>query len=416
MRYLPALLVCLIFGSSATAADWNQYLGPQGDGHAAGTAPLTWSEQQNVAWKTPIHGKGWSSPVVWKDQIWLTTATEDGTRMYAVCLDKNSGKVIHDVLLFENESPDFCHAFNSYASPTPFVEEGSVYVHFGKYGTACLDTKTGEKRWERRDFACDHYRGPGASPIVHDGLLFVSYDGFDVQYLTALDKHTGETVWRKDREIKYESAPDDGDKKKAYSTAAIVTVAGKELLISPSSGATIAYEPKTGKEVWRCNHGGWNASIRPIFHQGRAIIDTHSRGLGTVAIRIDGKGDVSDTHIDWSHSKTGRQLPNPLLVDDLLYLVDSLGVMTVLDVNDGSVVWKHRLGGNFVGSPLYLDGRIYVANLEGETHVLAPGRTYQSLAVNKLDSGCMASPAATGDGLLLRTTTDLYYLKTPAGN
>ncbi len=215
---------CLAMGflfctAGAFAEDaWTQFRGPKGNGHAESqNLPLTWSEEENIQWKTEIPGKGWSSPVVWKNQIWLTTATVDGKKMSALCVDAETGKVIKNLLIYENVKPDFCHDTNSYATPTPVIEEGRLYVHFGKYGTACLDTNSGKILWSRRDFECDHFRGPASSPILFQNRLFVAYDGFDVQYVVALDKHTGKTLWRKDRGIDYRTS--NGDRKKAYSTA-----------------------------------------------------------------------------------------------------------------------------------------------------------------------------------------------------
>jgi hypothetical protein len=169
MRGLAWMAVWVVIaGGAAQAADnWPGFRGPNGDGTSSATGmPVTWSEQEHVVWKTPIHGKGWSSPVIWGDQIWMTTAPEDGKQLYAVCVDRQSGKVVHDILVFEIADPQYCIPFNSYASPTPVVEEGRVYVHFGAHGTACLDTKTGEKLWTRQDLPCNHFRGPASSPSM----------------------------------------------------------------------------------------------------------------------------------------------------------------------------------------------------------------------------------------------------------
>src|SRR5689334_22957571 len=199
MRTPAVLLTTLALVVAALGGDnWPRFRGPDGDGHSdAKKLPLTWSETQNVVWKTSIHDRGWSSPVVWGDQVWLTTATEKGREMYAVCLDRATGKVVHDIKVFEVPNPDpLGNPMNTYASPTPVIEEGRVYVHFGSYGTACLDTKTGKRLWERRDLTCNHWRGPASSPILYRDLLILTFDGYDVQYLAALDKATGKTVWK----------------------------------------------------------------------------------------------------------------------------------------------------------------------------------------------------------------------------
>ncbi len=214
--------------------NWPEFRGPTADGHASQSElPVEFGEDKNVQWKVAIHGKGWSSPVIWGEQVWLTTATEDGTRMSVICVELATGKVLHDFVLYENETPDFCHPTNSYASPTPAIEDGRLYVHFGKYGTACIDTQTAEVIWSRTDFECDHYRGPASSPILFAGLLIVAFDGYDQQYVVALDKTTGQTRWKRDRNIEY--AKDNGDWKKAYGTGSIFEVNGKPLLVYPSA-------------------------------------------------------------------------------------------------------------------------------------------------------------------------------------
>ena len=272
-------LVLLAFGAALSGADsWPGFRGPTGDGHAAGkNVPTTWSEKENVRWKTEIHGKGWSSPVVLGDQVWVTTADElldpnppmkkgggapanpvKEVTLCAVCVDRKTGAVLHDLKLHVVEKPQYCHPFNSYASPTPFIEEGRLYAHFGSLGTFGVDTATGKVLWKRTDLKCDHFRGPGSSPAVYGDLLYLIFDGFDLQYVVALDKKTGETKWKTDRKIKYSS--DNGDYKKAYATPVLVTVGGKDWLVCPSAECTMAYDPKTGAELWRFTHGGMNGS------------------------------------------------------------------------------------------------------------------------------------------------------------
>ena len=171
--------------AAAAGETWPEFRGPTGDGHAAGRGlPVTWSETENVAWKTAIPERGWSSPVIWHQQIWLTTATPDGTAMFAVCVDRETGKIVHQIKVFDTPNPEHIAVVNSYASPTPAIEAGRVYAHFGTYGTACLDTATGQIVWTRRDLNCDHHEGPGSSPILFENLLIVHVDGRDVQYVS----------------------------------------------------------------------------------------------------------------------------------------------------------------------------------------------------------------------------------------
>jgi len=249
------------------AADWNQFRGPAGDGRAdSRSLPKEWSETKNVRWKTPIPGKAWASPVVADGRIWLANATEDGRRLSAVCVDAATGRILHDLTLFEIAQPAFCHPYNSHASPTPLVADGKVILHFGSAGTACLDAATGEILWKRADLRCDHFRGPGSSPIPWGDLLFVNFDGADRQYVVALDRATGRTKWQTDRDIDYRS--DNGDMKKAYGTPAVLEHAGRAELVSPAAVATVAYDPATGRELWKVYHGGYNAAARPLMAGG----------------------------------------------------------------------------------------------------------------------------------------------------
>jgi outer membrane protein assembly factor BamB len=390
--------------------NWPEFRGPHGDGHSNATGlPLTWSETENVRWKTPIHGKAWSSPVIWGGQIWLTTATEDGKQLFAVCVDRTSGKILRDLEVFAIEKPQFCIPYNSYASSTPVIEEGRVYVHFGAPGTACLDTKTGRTLWARQDLPCNHFRGAGSSPILFGDLLILTFDGFDFQYVAALNKHTGETVWRTDRNIEY--GTDDGDMKKAFVTPTVIDFAGRKQLISPSAGATLAFDPSSGKELWRVQSGGMNAAARPLFGHGLVYATSAYQGYQLFAVRPEGTGDISDSAVEWKFGKSVPSRSSPLLIDDLLFMVSDSGVFTCVEAKTGKAVWQKRQEGAYSASPLYADGRIYFFSEDGQSPVLAPEREYKALALNKLDGSFMASPAVSGKALFLRTKTHLYRVE-----
>ncbi len=412
MRRLILFAATLVSAASPAAAgeNWPQFRGPQGDGMSVETGlPSTWSESQHVTWKTAIHGKGWSSPVIWNTQIWITTATEDGKQLFAVCIDRETGRIVHDALVFEIAEPQFCHALNSYATPTPVVEEGRVYVHFGTHGTACLDTQSGKTLWTRQDFPCNHFRGPASSPIVYGNLLIVAYDGFDLQYVVALDKRTGKTVWRRDRNIDYGTA--DGDAKKAYGTAKVIEVDGQPQLVYPSAGATIAYVPETGAEIWRVNHGGMNAAATALFGHGRLYLNTAAGGFKLFAMRVGGKGDVTNTSVEWKCSQGVPTRSSQLLVGDWIFMVSDAGIASCLDAKTGKTIWHERLDGEFSASPLYADGKVYYFNQTGAAFVVAPQPEFKLLATNTLNAGFMASPAVYEKALYLRTKTDLYRIE-----
>ncbi len=413
MRIVCLATCLLLIASVARAADnWSEFRGPTADGHStAKNLPVTFGEQENIKWKTAIRDKGWSSPVIWGKQIWLTTATEDGQAMWAMCVDLDSGKIVHNLKLWNLNKPQYCHPFNSYASPTPAIEEGRVYVHFGAHGTAALDTQTGKTLWKRQDLQCDHHRGPGSSPILFENLLILNFDGYDLQYVVALDKHTGDTVWTRDRNIDYGTA--DGDYKKAYGTPRVIDVNGQPQLINPSAGAHIAYNPRNGDELWRVNCGGMNVSARPLWGHGLIYGTTAAGGFQLFATRPDGEGDVTKTHVAWKQSKTIPTRSSPLLIDDLIYMVNDAGIFSCAEAKTGKQVWVERLGGNYTASPIYADGKMYFFSQEGVCPVLAPGREYKLLAKNQLDEGFMASPAAVGESLITRSRTHLYRIAKP---
>ncbi len=405
------IFALLVTWCSICAADnWPEFRGPNADGHGvAENLPVTFGENENVAWKTPIHDKGWASPVVWEGQVWLTTATEDGASMFAVCVDLKSGKIAHNSRIFYLNKPQYCHPFNSYASPTPAIEAGRLYTHFGAHGTAAVDTATGKVIWKRQDLKCDHHRGPGSSPILFENLLIVNYDGFDLQYVVAFDKNTGETVWKTDRNIDY--GTDDGDAKKAYGTPRIITIDGQPQLINPSAGATIAYDPRTGKEIWRVKSGGMNTSARPLWGHGLIYATTAAGGWQLFAVRPDGQGDVTQSHFAWKQPKTVPTRSSPVMVDDLIYMVNDGGIFSCVEAKTGKQVWAQRVGGDYTASPVFADGKLYFFSQGGECPVLKPGREFNLLAKNKLDDGCMASPAVADNALLVRTRTHLYRIE-----
>ncbi|MCA9245797.1 MAG: PQQ-binding-like beta-propeller repeat protein [Planctomycetales bacterium] len=403
------LLLLLATGTRAET-NWPEFRGPRGDGQAhEATLPTTWSETENIVWKTPIHDRGWSSPVIWGKQIWMATATADGKEMFAVCVDRESGDVLFDIKLLENEEPAFCHKFNSYASCTPAIEAGRVYMHFGSYGTFCLDTATGKTLWSRTDLPCDHWRGPGSSPIIDSDRLFVHYDGYDYQYIVALDKQTGKTIWKKDRSTDF--GTDNGDLKKAYCTPLVIEVNGQRQLISPFAKATMAYDPANGDELWHIRYPGHSTPVRPLYGHGLVFLTTGFSKAEMYAVRPTGQGDVTESHVAWQRKENIPSKPGPLLIGDSLYLIDDAGVATCLDALTGEEIWKKRVGGNHTAAPLYADGKVYFFSQEGKTTVIAASRDYEVLATNELDAGFMASPAVVGNQLYLRTETHLYRIE-----
>jgi len=430
-----ASMLALLAAPTAACAQWPQFRGPEGQGHTTAKGlPLSWSETENIVWKTPLVGKGWSSPVIEGNQIWMTAAIESPVTpeerkkrlegnttgdptlvvvgqlsLRALCVDLASGKLLHDIELMSEDQPDPIHSLNSFASPTPVIERGRLYCHFGTNGTACLDTATQKVLWTNRKLKIKHENGPGSSPVLWGDLLIVHCDGSDLQYLAALDKSTGDLAWKTERTGKMNSNP---QLKKAYGTPLIVDVAGKPTVLSPAADWLYAYDPASGAEQWKVPYGALGFSIvpRPVAGHGMLFMCTSFMQSELLAIRYDGQGEKKEPHIVWRYAKQAPQMPSPVLVGDEIYVVSDKGVASCLDAKTGTVHWTERLGGNFCASPLAADGRIYFSNRDGLTTVIEPGKTFKPLAKNDLKEGIMASPAAIDGALIVRTDKALYRL------
>jgi outer membrane protein assembly factor BamB len=352
-----------------------------------------------VQWKIAIPGRGWSSPAIQGDRIWLTTATEEGKSLRAICVDRNTGAIVQNVEVVRRKEPGHINGKNSHASPTPVLEGDRVYLHFGTYGTACI-TQTGEMVWKTRLEYDNGQHGPGGSPVIYDNLLIVSCDGQDVQFVVALDKLTGKVRWKRLREG-YQ----------AYTTPLVVRLPGGDQVISPGAFRAVAYEPRTGKEIWQTKYGeGFSNVPRPVYGQGLVFICTGFNEPSLLAVRLDGRGDVTRSHVAWSLKRGVPLTPSPLLVGEELYLISDNGIATCLDAKTGSEHWKARVGGNHSASPIYADGRIYFLSEEGESVVIAPGKEFKVLAKNQVDGQTLASMAVSGGSIFIRSNTHLYRL------
>ena len=417
MRMILLMLLSFSLAEGAWAEDaWWQFRGPTGVGHtSAQHLPLKWSETQNVRWKTTIHDRGWSSPVVWGNQIWLTTATEEGRKLFAVCIDRDSGKIVYDRHVFDVEKPQPIAVDNTYATPTPVIDAERVYVHYGTYGTACLETSTGTVLWTRRDLNCDHENGagPSSSPFLLGNLLILHVDGRDVQYVIALDTRTGKTVWKTPRSFDYESVP--VHQRKAFTMPLLVPRGDQQQLISQGAQAIYSYDPQTGKELWKVRCSGFSIAPRPVAGHGLVFVASDHDHPELWAIRTDGTGDVTETHVAWKVTSGMPSRSSPVLVGDLLYVVSRPGILSCLDARTGELVWKERLEGKYSASAIEARDRLYFLNENAVCTVIKPGRKFEVLAVNRLDEEeLMASPAVVGDALFIRTLKHLYRVEDTA--
>jgi len=419
-----ALSAFLLAPATAATPNWPDFRGAQGDGttpQADSAPPTEWAEGKNIVWKTAVAGRAWSSPVVWADQVWVTTATKDGSAMGALCLDRDSGKVIHQLPLFQNKTVEALgNSVNSYGSPSPVIEADRVFVHFGSYGTAAIDTASGKTLWSRTDLPCQHLRGPGSSPLLVGKLLILTMDGADFQYLVALDTASGDTVWKTDRSTKWDDIEPggiirgDGDFRKAYSTPTLTELDGQSIIISPGAKACFAYAALTGEELWHITYKGFSNAARSVIAGGHVFINTGFSKPHLLSVRLDpqARGDITDSHTRWDIFKRVPKRSSPVIVGERLYMVSDKGILTCIDTVSGDTVWSERLHGHFSASPIHAGGHLYFFSEMGTAYVVRPGDRFEQVAANTLDSGFMASPAPSGDSLFARSKTHIYRIRT----
>ncbi|MCB9881300.1 MAG: PQQ-binding-like beta-propeller repeat protein [Planctomycetes bacterium] len=395
----------------AAVPSWPDFRGPTRDGHAAKTSdlPRVWSDDKNVVWKTEIRGCGWSSPVIANDRVWVTSASPDGREQFVIAVEVTTGKILLDKKLWDVAKPDPKHALNSYASPSPVACGNRVFVHFGTYGTACIDSESFETLWERRDLNCDHIVGPGSSPVTIGDLLVVHVDGGDVQYVVALDQMSGKTRWKTMRSVDYGTLiPDE---RKAYSTPIVIEHEGKQRLVSAGAEAVYQYDPATGKELWRFRYRGYSMSSRPVTDGHTLFLTTGFNHPRLLAISLDGEGDVTDSNMSWEQRRNVPTMPSIVLASGRIYMSNDSGIASCLDAATGKRHWLQRLDGEVSSSLLVAAGRVYVFDREGRTTVFADKDSFERLADNHLGDGFMASPAVYGNALVLRSRTHLYRIE-----
>ncbi|MDB5333390.1 MAG: Pyrrolo-quinoline quinone [Phycisphaerales bacterium] len=402
--FLGMLLSCGAFASAGE--DWPQFRGSSQEGKSdASDLPVAWSEAQNVKWKTAVAGEGWSSPVILGSQIWLTTSTEEGKSLRAVCVDRESGKIVHDVECFRVSELQPKNSFNSYASPTPVIEPGRVYVSYGTYGNACIDTTTGAILWKNDELKIDHREGPGSSPVLYKNLYLLHCDGCDTQYLVALDKQTGKILWKTQRSYDFSNVR--SDMRKAFSMPLAATVNGHDQLLSVGSHRAYGYNPENGSELWHIDLPGFSNVPRPVLVDGVAYISTGYMNPELWAIKIDGPSP----EVIWK-AKQGTPLkPSVLVMDGLLYMVADNGIARCLDAKTGAQFWQSRILSSCSASPILANGLLYFFDERGKAAVLKPGKTLQVVAENQLDGRVLASPAVVGKALYVRTDKALYRIE-----
>lgn len=408
LAIVAAIAVCATV-EAAGPVNWPQFRGPTGQGVAVGaTLPVRWSERENVVWKTPLSGAGLSSPVIWEDQVWMTTASVDGKTLGAVCVDRETGRLLHTVTVFQPDEVQEIHEDNTYASPTPVIEAGHLYVHYGRYGTACVDTQSADVLWRNEELVIEHQGGPGSSPVPFEDLLIINCDGADKQYVVALEMSSGRQRWRTVRSAPYRDNPIF---KRAFSTPLLVEYEGQPQLVSPGADQVHAYDPSNGKELWHVRYEGFSTVPAPASADGVVYFCTGFFDPEVQSIRLGGRGDVTGSHVHWTYGKAIPETPSPIIIDDRIYFVSDKGIATALDLVTGERKWIKRLGGNYSASPL-TDGRhLYFCGEAGLTKVVALGPRLRVVATNKLSGRIKASPAVSGNALFIRTDAAIYRIE-----
>jgi outer membrane protein assembly factor BamB len=401
VRTLLLLLSLSLLIVGVRAEDWPEFRGPSGQGLSTerGLA-LEWSESRHIVWKTDVPGSGWSSPVVSGGRVWLTTAIDGrGTSLRVMAFETDTGRLVVNTEAARADGP-LLNAKNSHASPTPILDGDRVYVHFGASGTAAITT-AGEVVWKTR-FPYESQHGNGGSPVLYHDLLIINCDGSDVAFVVALDTRTGKVRWKTSRRT-----PAD----QAYSTPLVIRVGDKDQVISAGAYRAAAYDPQNGKEIWRVSYAdGFSNVPRPVFGHGLVYIGTGFNTPSLIAVRPDGSGDITKTHVAWTMRRAAPLTPSPLLVGDELYVVNDVGILSCLDAGTGELRWIQRLDGNYSASPVFADGRIYFQSEEGVTTVIAPGKTFRKLATNTLDEATLASMAVSGGSIFIRAERHLYRI------
>ncbi|MEM1295486.1 MAG: PQQ-binding-like beta-propeller repeat protein [Verrucomicrobiota bacterium] len=403
---------------SLLLADWTQFRGSEGQGHAKDDAkpPLKWDEEENVAWRIDLPGKGWSSPIVYQGRIYLTTAiadTRDQDRsgvdrsLDTIALDAKTGEILWQTQVIEQDGRREAniHKKNSHASPTPLIAWNHLFVHFGHQGTACLNL-SGKVLWTNQDLTYKPVHGNGGSPIVVGDKLIFSCDGPPDPFVAALNVKTGRLVWKTPRRS-------DASRKFSFCTPILLETDGRQELILPGSGNVFAYDPQNGAELWRSNYGqGYSVVPRPVSGHGLIFASSGYDRPAIYAVKPGGSGDVTRSNIAWTHTAKGApRNASPLLVGDELYLFDDKGIGSCLDAKTGEVHWQERVGSDMSASPIYANGRIYALDEQGTTYVIAPGQDYNLLAENPLDERTLASIAVDGNALLIRTESGLFRIE-----
>jgi outer membrane protein assembly factor BamB len=444
-----ASIVCLLTVSvlpspvawaASGGSNWPQWRGPASQGISEEKGlPSEWSDTKNVAWKTPISGRGHSSPIVWGNRIFLTTAIEGPVvpdhKVYKhmlggqefkhpdwagadhsytfklICVDANTGKIVWERAAYDGPVFDHRHRRNTYASPTPVTDGKHVYAFFGSEGLYCYDFN-GKIVWKQSLGGIPQLgMGPGSSPVLYENLLIVTadQDGGDTSYIVGLEKMTGKQVWKTAR-----------NNHASWATPVLVKTSKRTELIVSGSETAVSYDPATGKELWKCKGVESHAIPTPVVSGDIAVLSAGSQAKRAMAIRLGGSGDITDSaNILWKYQKGTAYVPSPILYGEYVYLMTDSGILTCIDVKTGEVKYEGGrvpIPAKFMASPVAFDGKILLTSEDGDTFVLKAGPTFEVLHTNSLAEPIFASPAISQGKIFIRGEQNLYCITSRAGN
>ena len=408
-RVFGILLIASI-SSNCLADNWSSFRGKNAQGVSAEKdLPLTWTNTENIAWKAEIPGQAWSSPIVHNGEVFLTTTTDEGKSCRLLSLDAKTGKQNWN-LEVHRQTPGAKRTQNSYATPTPVTDGTHVYAAFAD-GTVVAVTREGQPAWKNRDVNFHSLHGLGASPILVDNLIIMPFDGssaeqkelgwkipWDQAVLLAIDTQTGKTVWRGKREAS------------RVGHVTPITINRGESIVSAAGDRVQAFDAKTGRRIWSVYSQGEGVTPTPALGDGIIYTSSGFEEPTIRAIRVNGSGDVTSTHIVWEQKKGVPAMPSPLLVGPHLYTITRDNILYCIDAQNGEPLWNKRLTGTHSASPVYADGRIYILSETGTTLVLEPGSEFKQQASNPLGEKCLASMAVSEGQFFIRGITHLYCI------
>jgi outer membrane protein assembly factor BamB len=381
---------------------WPRWRGPSGQGLVTGSVYRdSWSPTENILWKTQVPGQGNSSPVVWGDQIFVTTAQQGGSRLSVLAFRRADGRQLWE-LVVPSKTVGSAHPKNGYASATPTTDGERVYASMGRQGLVAIDLN-GKLVWQRDLGGMDAYHGPAGSPLLYRDRIILYQDQFAGSFIAAFDARTGRPLWRTAR-----------DANVGWGTPVAIRAGDHDEIVVNSQNRVYGYDPDTGRELWRCSGSTYEVIPTPVAGHGMVFCSSGRAGP-TLAIRPGGRGDVTRSHLVWSSPRGSPFVPSPILHGDYLYMVnDMASLVTCLEAATGTSVWQGRLGvaqrEGFSASPVTVDGKLFFTNDDGETFVLRAGPKFELLHVNRIGEGVLASPALVDGRWYVRTNRNLIAI------